>query len=119
MFEPTEKEIGTPYAGSGRGKRLIFLNIKLNQHEIDGLRQLHEALASEEAVTTKGEDEFPSYVRLHALRILQQAKFDLAKALPIMLTHLNMRVKMFPLSDTQLMADLKKGLMYWHGRDKC
>jgi hypothetical protein len=29
-----------------------------------------------------------------------------------------MRVKWFPLADHDLLEDLKKGLMYWHGRDK-
>jgi len=27
-------------------------------------------------------------------------------------------VKCFPISDTDILADLKKGLMYWHGRDR-
>jgi len=31
---------------------------------------------------------------------------------------LNMRVKWFPLTDHDLLEDLKKGFMYWHGRDK-
>jgi len=118
LFEPTASEIGKPYEAGKPGKRLIFLNTKLSEGETEELQKLHKALAEESLVTREGVGDFPLYVRLHALRILQQSKFDTKRALEIMLTHLNMRVKCFPLSEETVFKDLQKGLMYWHGRDR-
>jgi len=123
LFEPSDAEIGIPYEHGQKGKRLIFLNTELSKAEQTGLQALHDALMEETKITAENDCEFPNYVRLHALRILQQAKFDVKKALPIILTHLTMRVERFkrcPLRDTdiELREDLHKGLMYWHGRDR-
>jgi len=119
LFEPSVEDLGRPAQAEGEaGKRMIFKNTRLTKRELDGLKTLHEELAAEAKLTKEGDDGFPLYVGLHALRILQQAKFDTKKALAIILTHLNMRVKAFPLKDESLAEDLRKGLMYWHGRDR-
>lgn len=112
LFEPAQTD------RQARGRRLIFMNCLLTDLEQKSLAGLHRALEAEESITTKGEGEFPSYVRLHALRIAQQAKHNPEKAVDIISTHLNMRVQMFPLSDVYLQGLLKKGMMYWHGRDR-
>jgi len=119
LFEPTSKEMGKPYNPDKKSeKRSIFLNTKLAKTEQDALLSLHKALEAENMVTKEGDGQFPEYVQVHALRILQQAKFDTNKAIDIMLTHMNMRVKSFPISESDVMQGLRKGLMYWHGRDK-
>jgi len=118
LFEPSEKEIGTPYEPGKPGKRFIFLNTKLSKAEQTGLQALHAALAAERSVTAEGDSEFPPFVGLHALRILQQAKFDTKKAVNIMLTHLDMRVKHLPVFEEELLRNLKTGFIYWHGRDR-
>jgi hypothetical protein len=118
FFEPAANDMGTPSEPGKPGKRLIFLNTKLTDTEQAGLATLHRALEEETRVTKSGDSAFPLYARLHALRILQQAKFDKEKALDIMMTHLNMRVKCFPIAEIDVLADLRKGLMYWHGRDR-
>jgi hypothetical protein len=120
LFKPSEQEIGIPYVKGRPGKRLIFLNTKLSEAEQEALQSLHDAVRAANLVTEEQRDLFPTYVRVQALRILQQAKYESKKALPIIRTHMTMRVEHFPLSDqeSQLAADLKKGLMYWHGRDR-
>jgi len=118
LYEPERKLFGVPFEHGKPGRRLIFLNTKLSKTEQEGLQALHKALEDEGVITSQGDAQFPLYVRLHALRILQQAKFNVNQALSMFLIHLNMRVKWFPLTDNDLLEDLKKGLMYWHGRDK-
>lgn len=118
LFEPSDREIGTPYEPGKPGKRLIFLNTKLSQAEQAGLQALHAALASDGSLTSEGDSEFPPFVGLHALRILQQAKFDTNKAVSIMLTHLDMRVNHLPVFESDLLRNLQTGFMYWHGRDR-
>lgn len=113
LFNPSKAE-----REASNGQRLIFLNCKLTQTEQDNLGLLHRALEEEDVITSKGEGNFPQYVRLHALRILQQAKLKPKKAIDVMSTHANMRVKMFPLRDNEILTCLRKGLMYWHGRDR-
>lgn len=113
LFEPSEADIV-----AGGKRRLIFLNTRLREDEQKSLGALHDALEEEEVLTAKGDAVFPSFVRVHALRVLQQAKNKIEKAKDIFQTHLNMRVKLFPLRDTDVLSSLKKGLMYWHGRDR-
>jgi len=106
LYEPKDKD------REMSGKRLIFQNTRLKPEEQENLRKLHQAFEKE------GDGEFPSYVRVHALRILQQAKWKVEMAREIINIHLNMRVNNLPLSDKQLSEDLRKGFMYWHGRDR-
>ena len=68
------------------GNRLIFLNVPLLDFEQKALDKLHEALKGEKALAPGG--VMPSYVRLHALRLLQQAKWKVDKAISTIATHL-------------------------------
>jgi len=119
LYEPVgEKMFGHAFEHGKPGRRFIFLNTKLGKTEQEGLAQFHKALEDEGVITSQGDSKFPLYVRIHALRILQQAKFNVKKALSVILTHLNMRLKWLPLIDTSMLEDLRSGLMYWHGRDR-
>ncbi|CAE8592288.1 unnamed protein product [Polarella glacialis] len=121
LMEPSEFEIhrgGAPATPGKPGTRLIFLNTSLTADEQTALVELHQALEAEGEVHEDSEGEIPAFVRLHALRILQQAKGNVKKALLSMLTHLEMRVRMMPVSESAVIEDLRKGMMYWHGRDR-
>lgn len=113
LFEPTEHEIhrgGAPAPPGKPGTRIIFVNTPLTDLEIAGLEELHQAYEKEGGI--------PGYVRVHALRIVQQAKFNMAKAKHTIASHLEMRVQLMPISEESVVNDLKKGVMYWHGRDR-
>ena len=89
LFEPAASDIhrgGVP-AGPGKtGNRLIFLNVPLLDFEQKALDALHEALKNEKVLAPDG--RMPGYVRLHALRLLQQAKWKVDKAITTIATHL-------------------------------
>ena len=119
LFEPSPGEIfrgGTPAPQSKSGNRLIFLNVPLLDFEQAALNKLHEALKNENTLAPGG--TMPSYVRLHALRLLQQAKWKVEKALHTIATHLEMRVQKMPVSEESVLQDLQSTIMYWHGRDR-
>lgn len=116
LFEPTEQEIhrgGAPALPGKPGTRLIFLNTELRDVEQAALAELHAAFEAE-----NGDPTIPEFLRLHAARILQQAKFDVTKAMKTMLTHLEMRVNIMPVAEHAVINELRKGMMYWHGRDR-
>jgi hypothetical protein len=115
LFEPSPEEIFDGGNADG-GKRQIFLNTPLTKTEIASLRQLHDKLQK----ATGGDGSFPEYMAPHALRILQQSKFDTTKAMHLMEMHLTDRVQRLPIKEGEVLEDLRKGFMYWHGRDdKC
>mmetsp|Transcript_80366 Transcript_80366/g.236445 ORF Transcript_80366/g.236445 Transcript_80366/m.236445 type:complete len:480 (-) Transcript_80366:57-1496(-) len=118
LFEPSLAEIFQDGAAESAGSRNIFLNTPLNAHEVQILAELHQALRDEALITTAGDEEFPNYVGLHALRLLQHRKFNVKRALDLILTHLEERVRRLPIIEKDVLPDLHKGFMYWHGRDK-
>lgn len=121
LFEPSANDIhrgGTPAPEGKPGNRLIFLNVPLLDFEQKALESLHDALKDEKALAPLGDGVIPSYVRLHALRILQQSKLRVDKALSTIATHLEMRVQKMPVHEESVLNDLKSGMMYWHGRDR-
>lgn len=117
LFEPTTAEIFQGGSESG-GTRQIFLNTPLTSMEVAKLGELHAALRDEALVTEQGDEEFPPYVGLHALRLLQQRKFNVKKALDLILLHLDERARRLPIAEKDVLQDLKNGFMYWHGRDR-
>eukprot|EP00930_Biecheleria_cincta_P024384 TRINITY_DN17459_c0_g1_i1.p1 TRINITY_DN17459_c0_g1~~TRINITY_DN17459_c0_g1_i1.p1 ORF type:complete len:515 (-),score=63.27 TRINITY_DN17459_c0_g1_i1:284-1828(-) len=115
LFEPSPGEV---HRGGKPGNRLIVLNTQLTEFEQNQLENLHTALANETQITEQGVSILPLYVRLHALRILQQAKWNVDKALKVIQSHLEMRVNRLPIDESSVIQDLKSGMMYWHGRDR-
>lgn len=119
LFEPAPEDIhrGGTLAPQGKtGNRLIFLNVPLLDFEQKALDKLHEALKNEKALAPGG--TMPGYVRLHALRLLQQAKWKVEKAINTIATHLEMRVQKMPVREDAVLNDLQTAIMYWHGRDR-
>lgn len=119
LFEPAPGEIhrgGAPAPQGKTGNRLIFLNVPLLDFEQKALDKLHEALKNEKALAPGG--TMPGYVRLHALRLLQQAKWKVEKAINTIATHLEMRVQKMPVREDAVLNDLQTAIMYWHGRDR-
>lgn len=114
LFEPTDEEMfAEPQAR--HGSRLIFLNTPLSQTEVDALVALRKEWSSRRG---KGRDELPEFIRLCALRVLQHKKFDLSRAMDLMQTCLDERVRRLPLREEDVLSDLSYGAMYWHGRDR-
>lgn len=114
LFEPSIQEMfanGIPLSGKNRGNRLIFLNTPLTGGETDAMVELHEALHTVEG-------SFPKYVHLQALRLLQFEKFNVEKTVKLIQTHLTQRVGRLPIHEASVLEDLKRGFMYWHGRDR-
>jgi len=119
LYVPSENEIfEAALAGPGKDRlRRIFLNTPLTENEKASLQALHEALENEDIVTRAGDGTIPQYGNLHALRILQHRKYNIPKAIQLLETHLKERVKRLPISESSVSQELKKGFMYWHGRD--
>jgi len=117
LFEPCPEEV---FQGgqAAVGRRQIFLNTPLSDDEVKKLGDLHQALRDEALVTDQGDANFPEYVNLHALRLLQYRKFNVPKTLDLILLHLEERVKRLPIAEHDVMKELKQGFMYWHGRDR-
>eukprot|EP00928_Gymnodinium_smaydae_P036317 TRINITY_DN25404_c0_g1_i1.p1 TRINITY_DN25404_c0_g1~~TRINITY_DN25404_c0_g1_i1.p1 ORF type:complete len:581 (-),score=107.69 TRINITY_DN25404_c0_g1_i1:234-1976(-) len=109
LFEPSDEEIFHGGCVLGHvGARQIFLNTPLSGREASALRKFREALGG----------EVPEYARPHALRLLQQSKFDMAKALELLRTLLTERVRRLPIAEIDVLEDLRSGFIYWHGRDR-
>eukprot|EP00930_Biecheleria_cincta_P039741 TRINITY_DN27292_c0_g1_i1.p1 TRINITY_DN27292_c0_g1~~TRINITY_DN27292_c0_g1_i1.p1 ORF type:complete len:517 (+),score=89.61 TRINITY_DN27292_c0_g1_i1:221-1771(+) len=121
LFEPSPADIhrGGSAAPAGKpGTRLIFLNTPLTTAEQRDLEALHQAVEKEQVLSKLGDSAFPYWVRIHALRILQQSKGRYDKAIAMMLTHLELRVKKIPVMENTILQDLKDGFVYFHGRDR-
>eukprot|EP00931_Biecheleriopsis_adriatica_P117288 TRINITY_DN92824_c0_g1_i1.p1 TRINITY_DN92824_c0_g1~~TRINITY_DN92824_c0_g1_i1.p1 ORF type:complete len:575 (-),score=91.45 TRINITY_DN92824_c0_g1_i1:144-1799(-) len=108
FFEPQQEQIV-----ESTGRRLIFLNTPLKEEEQALLARLHERVRAE-----SGEDIFPAHFRPHALRLLQKARGDIHKVMEMIEAHVQLRVNNLPLSDSSMIEDLERGLIYVHGRDR-
>lgn len=116
LFEPSNEELFA--GGVGGQNRLIFLNSPLTEVEEVALAELHEVLEENAKKIGKRGGDFPDYVRLQALRMLQYRKFNAPKTVDLIVTHLVERVKRLPISEASVLRDLTSGFMYWHGRDR-
>jgi len=103
LFRPRPEDIVR------KGKRLIFLNTELTDAEQKMLKSLHEA---------SGQQLFPAHIRPHALRILQKAGGSMGRAMDMILAHEELRLKNLPMSDADILSELRSGLCYVHGRDR-
>eukprot|EP00425_Heterocapsa_triquetra_P005582 CAMPEP_0195158492 /NCGR_PEP_ID=MMETSP0448-20130528/185695_1 /TAXON_ID=66468 /ORGANISM="Heterocapsa triquestra, Strain CCMP 448" /LENGTH=614 /DNA_ID=CAMNT_0040197291 /DNA_START=183 /DNA_END=2028 /DNA_ORIENTATION=+ len=112
LFEPSDQEIFCGGNQSG-GNRQIFLNIPLLPVEQAALADLHAGLQNRYSG-----GRFPAFMKLHALRMLQQCKYDANRTISLMQTHLSERVARLPVCEAEVLQDLHSGFMYWHGRDR-
>jgi len=104
LVEPTPQEIKK---GSTRS---IFLNTPLDDEELNKLVEL------EKEISRQGR-AMPNGMRIHALRCLQHAKGNVPKAIERLDQSYSFRLKWLPLHEKDVVDDLRKGAMYWHGRD--
>lgn len=111
LFEPSQDEIF-----STKGARQIFANTPLLESEIASLGGFHEHLAKSGIGGRHG--SFPRYMEVHALRMLQTSKFNFAKAASLMDFIAKERVTRLPMTEAIVVQDLKRGFIYWHGRDR-
>ncbi|CAE7229235.1 unnamed protein product, partial [Symbiodinium natans] len=114
LFEPSAEEIFADRTGTPLGSRLIFLNTPLAEAEVQALA----ALRKEWCARRNGRDDLPEFIRLSALRVLQHKKFDVSRAIDLIQTCLEERVRRLPLQEADILQDLSCGAMYWHGRDR-
>mmetsp|Transcript_92992 Transcript_92992/g.266616 ORF Transcript_92992/g.266616 Transcript_92992/m.266616 type:complete len:809 (-) Transcript_92992:33-2459(-) len=112
LFEPTQSE----FFQGGTEARLIFLNTGLTQAENHALGEFHKLLASRGIGGTAG--DFPGYMEPHALRMLQAGKFNVSRAADLMKSMVKERMQRLPIAEADVLDDLRKGFIYWHGRDK-
>lgn len=116
LYEPSASDIRRCGKSAAR---LIFLNTPLTDAEQQALDTLHKTIADEAGAEMAEEAaKFPAYVRPHALRLLQQAKWDVKKAISLMHTYLEMRVQKLPVTEGYVAQCLKSSMLYWHGRDR-
>jgi hypothetical protein len=117
LYEPTHADIfegGSPSApSSGRRNRQIFLNTALMESELEDLRKLHKTLEQE-----AGSEAFPAYVKSHVLRMIQHRKGDMKKTMALIKMHMTERVARLPIPESEVLDDMRKGFVYWHGRDR-
>lgn len=93
--------------------RYIYLNQILSDDE-----QLY--LAKLRKCAKNHGQKFPHSVWVQALRFLASARFHVQTALDIMTNNHEFRIKELPISEKNVIDDLKLGAIYWHGRDmKC
>eukprot|EP00933_Yihiella_yeosuensis_P011882 TRINITY_DN11971_c1_g1_i1.p1 TRINITY_DN11971_c1_g1~~TRINITY_DN11971_c1_g1_i1.p1 ORF type:complete len:579 (-),score=110.95 TRINITY_DN11971_c1_g1_i1:216-1952(-) len=111
LFEPSDREIwqGGKEASQKPSSRHIFLNTELTPAEVSVLQEFRQTMAHK---------EFPEYLGVHALRLLHNAKFNVAKANGMAQILLKERVKRLPVTEESVLEDLKSGFIYFHGRDR-
>lgn len=110
LYEPPASEI------FHHGARQIYNNTPLTEEETEQLRAFHKFIATTDIGDSLG--NFPRCTEIHALRYLVKAKFDPHKAVDLMKLAMRDRIVRLPVSESDVLEDLKAGGIYWHGRDK-
>lgn len=118
LFEPTPNEMFSRVDQQEKGFRRIFLNTPLSQPETEALQEFHAFLGKRSPGPPDDNAPFPRYMAGHALRILQACKFNCTKAVEMMKVCTKERVRRLPILEADVLSDLQKGFIYWHGRDK-
>lgn len=107
LIEPSESDIIEDEI------RYIYLNQILSENE-----QLY--LAKLRKYAKNHGYKFPHSIWIQALRFLASSRFHVQTALEMMLSNHEFRIKELPISEKDVMNDLKVGAIYWHGKDiKC
>ncbi|KAH8584931.1 Sec14 domain containing [Cryptosporidium sp. chipmunk genotype I] len=104
LFEPSDDDIIEDEI------RYIYLNQILSDDE-----QLY--LAKLRKYAKNHGQKFPHSVWVQALRFLASSRFHVQTAMEMMLSNHEFRIKELPISEKDVIEDLKIGAIYWHGRD--
>lgn len=112
-FKPDEATIIHPFK-SGDRERKIHCNIELLAAEQASLRALQEEVERQGII-------FAPAVTVMATRYLSQARGDVTRAIEMMQKTHAWRLEYFatPIVDNVIAEDMKFGICYWIGRDKC
>jgi len=105
LLKPTPEEI------RNNDLRMIHLSTPLLESEQKLLKALDEECKKQKIT-------IPRSMQPHSLRVIQQHKGKIKSALEQLTKNYEFRMKYLPLTEAEVLADLQKGWMYWHGRDK-
>lgn len=112
-FVPTQEMVISHFK-NGDKERKIYCNMELEKDEQENLKKLQE-----EAL--KSEIEFLPSIVIMAGRFLSRARGDPQKAISLMQATQEWRLEYFgagPVADTEVIENLKTGVVYFCGRDK-
>lgn len=112
-FIPHRDEVITPFK-NGDKERKIHCNIELTQQEVEQVKALQEEARKQ------GVEFYPSVTAM-ATRFLSRARGDAKKGLKLMMATQEWRSEFFaggPVSDTDVMEDIRNGIVYFCGRDR-
>jgi len=113
-YQPPPDQIFSHFK-NGDKERKIYCNTELQPDELQRLCQLqHEALE-------QGTEFFPCVASM-ATRFLSRSRGDVKKALKLMQATQDWREKYFkagPITDEAVKEDMRHGIVYFCGRDRC
>lgn len=110
LHEPSQDEIWAK-----EKMRAIFLNQPLQQWEQDAMTEFAELLREEFGL--KPDEDLPRWLLPHMTRLLQQCKYKPENAVKLYRPLLIERVERLPMSFGNVQDAMKRGFVYWHGRD--
>lgn len=111
-FTPTAEMVVSCFK-NGDKERKIYCNIELAEAEAANLKKLQEEAGSKRL-------EFLPSIAVMAGRFLSRARGDAPKAIKLMQATQEWRQEYFkdgPVADTEVMEDMKHGIVYFCGRD--
>jgi len=104
VFEPSYRDI------IDGGVRYIYLNTPLTEEEQSLIRNLREYLISIGMV-------LPEFMASQYLRFLYSSNFNMKEAAQLLEANYRFRASQLPFRERDVIQDLKRGAIYWHGRD--
>ncbi|KAL8269707.1 hypothetical protein Esti_006360 [Eimeria stiedai] len=112
-YQPKPTDILKPNPG-GPPVRLIFGDLDLIPHEVQGLKGLRKLMENDKELA-----ESPVFADdRYAVRFLQGNDWDAARCLGDMKRHIHWRAKTLPIYRSAVDSLLPRGFMYVHGRDE-
>lgn len=113
-YTPQPSEILKPNPNpSGPPIRLIFGDLNLIPHELEGLREIREAMEKEKELQEPSVFDDDRYT----IRFLQGNDWDVPRCVVDMKRHLQWRTESLPIERPVVEPLLPRGFVYLHGRD--
>ncbi|KAL8453684.1 hypothetical protein Emag_001729 [Eimeria magna] len=112
-YQPKPTEILKPNPG-GPPVRLIFGDLDLIPHEVEGLKELRKLMENDKELA-----ESPLFADdRYAVRFLQGNDWDASRCVGDMKRHIHWRAQTLPIYRSAVESLLPKGFIYVHGRDE-
>ncbi|KAL8451813.1 hypothetical protein Emed_001693 [Eimeria media] len=112
-FQPKPTDILKPNPG-GPPVRLIFGDLDLIPHEVEGLKELRKLMENDKELT-----ESPVFADdRYAVRFLQGNDWDASRCVGDMKRHIHWRAETLPIYRSAVESLLPRGFIYVHGRDE-